>query len=81
MKRSSYKIFSSGVIANLTLKNRLVRAATFEGISRHGKVTHEILDLYRKLAKGGIGLIISGALFATSPRRPQGWSRGICLKG
>ena len=71
MKRSSYKIFSSGVIADLTLKNRLVRTATFEGISIHGKVTHEILDLYRKLAEGGIGLIISGALFATSPKKPE----------
>jgi 2,4-dienoyl-CoA reductase-like NADH-dependent reductase (Old Yellow Enzyme family) len=71
MKRSSYKIFSSGVIAGLTLKNRLVRAATFEGISSQGKVTDEILDLYRKLAEGGIGLIISGSLFATSPNRPE----------
>ena len=71
MKRSSYKIFSSGAIAGLTLKNRLVRAATFEGISSRGKVTDEILDLYRKLAEGGIGLIISGSLFATSPNRPE----------
>jgi len=53
MKRSNYKIFSNAVIAGLTLKNRLVRAATFEGISSHCKVTDEILDLYRKLAEGG----------------------------
>jgi len=56
MKRSSYTIFSSGAIAGLTIKNRLVRAATFEGLSSYGKVTDEILDLYCKLAEGGIGL-------------------------
>jgi len=71
MKRSSYKIFSSGVIANLAFKNRLVRAATFEGVSIHAEVTDEIIDLYRKLAEGGIGLIITGALFATSPKKPE----------
>ena len=67
MKRSSYKIFSNGVIADLTFKNRLVRAATFEGVSIHAGVTDEIIKLYRKLAEGGIGLIITGALFAMSP--------------
>lgn len=71
MNRKSYKVFSSGVIAGLTLKNRLVRTATYEGISSHKEVTDEIVDLYSKLAQGGIGLIISGALFATSPAKPD----------
>ncbi|MFX0125534.1 MAG: NADH:flavin oxidoreductase, partial [Candidatus Hodarchaeota archaeon] len=61
MRRDNYRIFSEGKIGNLTLRNRLVRSATWDpSILKKGKMTDEVLNLYRKIALGGVGLIISG---------------------
>ena len=54
----------SGTIGGLTLKNRIVRAATSEAMAGEGgEVTDLIVDLYRDLAMGGAGLIITGHMF------------------
>ena len=54
-------LFSPMRIGSLELRNRFVRSATFEGMAKeNGEVSDEILKLYRNLAKGGIGLIITG---------------------
>ena len=61
MRRNEYKLFSAGKIGNLTLPNRLVRSATWDPsiiISR--QMSDEVLDLYRELALGGVGMIITG---------------------
>jgi 2,4-dienoyl-CoA reductase-like NADH-dependent reductase (Old Yellow Enzyme family) len=47
-------------IGSLELKNRLVRSATFESRAENGKVTDDLIEFYRTLAKGGAGLIITG---------------------
>ncbi|UCG01952.1 MAG: NADH:flavin oxidoreductase [Candidatus Heimdallarchaeota archaeon] len=61
MRRVNYRIFSKGKIGNLTLRNRLVRSATWDpSILKKRRMTNEVLNLYRKIALGGIGLIISG---------------------
>jgi len=61
MDRNHYKLFSTGTIANLTLPNRLVRSATWDpSILNTRQMTEEVLNLYRNLALGGVGLIISG---------------------
>lgn len=61
MKRDGYKLFSKGEIADLPAKNRLIRAATYEGgMTEDGKTTPPILDLYKNLADGGVGAIITG---------------------
>jgi len=61
MSRHGYRIFSEGRIANLVLPNRLVRSATWDPCIHAGrKMTQEVLDLYRRLAEGGVGLIITG---------------------
>ena len=57
--RENYKIFSEGQIGNLKVKNRMVRSAAFMGMS-HSAYTDEAIAYYRSLAKGGVGLIISG---------------------
>ncbi len=67
MDRHNYKVFSEGRISNLVLKNRLVRSATCENsMTTDGKTTDTILDIYRELAAGGTGMIITG-LMAVSP--------------
>ena len=63
MQRSGYSIFSAGRIGHLALPNRLVRSATWEPcILTDRVVTDEVLDIYRALAAGGIGMIITGGL-------------------
>jgi 2,4-dienoyl-CoA reductase-like NADH-dependent reductase (Old Yellow Enzyme family) len=48
-------------IGNLTLRNRLVRSATWEGMAdADGLVTPRLINYLTTLAKGGVGLIITG---------------------
>jgi 2,4-dienoyl-CoA reductase-like NADH-dependent reductase (Old Yellow Enzyme family) len=61
MRRDHYAIFSKGKIGPLTVPNRLVRSATWDpSILGERKMTSEVVNLYRTLALGGIGLIITG---------------------
>lgn len=61
MSRKNYKLFSEGQIGGLSVKNRLVRSATYEACATEsGKVTEKMLYLYRNLAAGGVGTIITG---------------------
>jgi 2,4-dienoyl-CoA reductase-like NADH-dependent reductase (Old Yellow Enzyme family) len=58
------QLFSPMKIGRLELPNRFVRSATFEGMAReNGQVTDDLIKLYRNLAKGRIGLIITGHLY------------------
>jgi 2,4-dienoyl-CoA reductase-like NADH-dependent reductase (Old Yellow Enzyme family) len=57
-------VFKPKEIGGLKIKNRLVRSATVEGMaSEDGSVTGELLRLYKTLAEGGVGLIITGAIY------------------
>jgi len=47
-------------IGNLEIKNRFVRSATYEGMAHEGIVTDKHVELYKNLAEGGVGLIITG---------------------
>lgn len=77
MRRDKYKLFSEGGISKLSVKNRLIRSATYEGgMTDDGRVTPEILNLYRNLANGGVGLIITGHMAVR--REGQGHDRQIC---
>jgi 2,4-dienoyl-CoA reductase-like NADH-dependent reductase (Old Yellow Enzyme family) len=63
MKRDQYVVFSEGSIGGLTLRNRLVRSATWDpSLVLGGAVTDDVLERYRSLAVGGVGLIITGGL-------------------
>lgn len=55
------QLFEQGSMGPLTLKNRLIRSATWEGMcEQNGRPTQKLMDYYCDLARGGIGLIISG---------------------
>ncbi|MFC1957590.1 NADH:flavin oxidoreductase [Chloroflexota bacterium] len=54
-------------IGKLELRNRFVRSATWDATADNtGAVTGASLALYRKLAQGGVGLIVSGYAFISS---------------
>jgi len=60
------QLFSPMKIGGLELRNRFVRSATFAGMAtENGHVTDDILKLYRNLAKGRIGLIITGHFYVS----------------
>ena len=40
----------------LTLRNRIVKAATFEGVMRNGAVTDELVEFHRRVAAGGAAM-------------------------
>ncbi len=53
----------------MTIRNRMVKSATWEGMcDADGRPTEKLINWYRNLAQGGIGLIISGYTFV----RPEG---------
>ena len=55
------KVFEKSVIGTIELKNRILRSATHEGMGdKYGKPLKELYDVYEKLAKGGVGAIITG---------------------
>ncbi|MHB1125566.1 MAG: NADH:flavin oxidoreductase [Bacillota bacterium] len=57
-------LFSPAKLGKITLKNRLVRSATYIGLAdEDGSVTEEYLEVYRRLARGGTGLIITGLAY------------------
>jgi 2,4-dienoyl-CoA reductase-like NADH-dependent reductase (Old Yellow Enzyme family) len=63
------EIFESTIINGMKLNNRIVRSATWEGIAHpDGRPSEKLIDTYGLLARGGIGLIISGYAFV----RPEG---------
>lgn len=58
------KLFTPYTFGKLTLPNRLVRSATAERMAdEDGRIPDRLIDFYRRLAQGGVGLIISGHMF------------------
>lgn len=61
------KLFSPEKIGNVQIKNRFIRSATFtRRAEKGGFVGDNLIKFYSELAKGGIGLIITG-LIAMDP--------------
>jgi 2,4-dienoyl-CoA reductase-like NADH-dependent reductase (Old Yellow Enzyme family) len=55
------KVFEPIKLAGITFSNRIIRSATFEGMSdKNGKPTEQYLKKYEALARGDVGGIITG---------------------
>ena len=50
------RLFTEGKIGNLTLRNRSVRAAAFEGMCPGNKVSDDLIRYHVSVAAGGIGM-------------------------
>jgi 2,4-dienoyl-CoA reductase-like NADH-dependent reductase (Old Yellow Enzyme family) len=60
--------FSPSTINGLTLPNRSVRSAVWEGMADDdGRVTRRLIDTMVSLARNRVGLIITGHTFAGRP--------------
>ena len=60
------EVFTPGRIGPLTLRNRVLKAATYEGLSHRSRVTTDLVDFHRAYAAGGVGMT-TVAYCATSP--------------
>lgn len=71
-------LFTPQKIGPMEIKNRFVHSATYECMAdENGKVTDELSRRYRRIAKGGAGLIIPGYLFITENGRSMPHQTGI----
>lgn len=60
------KVFEIGEINNLTLANRFVRSATWEGMAASdGSPTPALIGKMEELTKGGVGLIITSHAYVS----------------
>jgi len=54
-------VFEPAILAGISLKNKIIRSATHEGLAdEEGCPTEQLTELYLRLAKGGVGAIITG---------------------
>ena len=79
-------LFSVSAINTLELKNRFVRSATWEGMAdEEGRPRPQYLEAMTALARGGVGLIITGHAFVSPEGRATPWQLAIdrddCLTG
>ncbi len=56
-------LFETLTINRMELSNRFVRSATVDNLGNQGMVSDSQISLYRELARGEIGLIVTGGLY------------------
>ncbi|MET0998765.1 MAG: NADH:flavin oxidoreductase [Marmoricola sp.] len=50
------EVFTPARLGPLTLKNRVIKAATYEGLSHRSRVTTDLVDFHRAYAAGGVAM-------------------------
>ncbi|MEW2357094.1 NADH:flavin oxidoreductase [Spirillospora sp. NPDC029432] len=77
-------VFEPARLGPLTLRNRTIKAATFEGMTKGALVTDELIEFHRRHAAGGVGMT-TVAYCAVQPEgrteRDQIWMRPEALPG
>ena len=72
------ELFEATNINSMIIKNRFVRSATWEGMAKDdGTCTKRLIDLMSQLAKGGVGLIITGHAYTQKIGKAGPWQLGI----
>src|SRR5919108_6347848 len=49
-------VFSPAQLGPVTLRNRVVKAATFEGMTPEGMPSDKLIEFHRRFAAGGVGM-------------------------
>lgn len=74
-------LFTPKSIGNLELPNRFVASATYEGMADdEGHVGSELIRKYEKLAKGGVGLAITGLMGIHRNGGGLQWTTSVLLQ-
>ncbi|WP_040809857.1 NADH:flavin oxidoreductase [Nocardia concava] len=78
------EIFAPAKLGPITVRNRVIKAATFEGRTPDALVTPELIDFHREVAAGGVGMT-TVAYCAVAPGgrtdRHQIWMRPEAVAG
>jgi 2,4-dienoyl-CoA reductase-like NADH-dependent reductase (Old Yellow Enzyme family) len=71
-------LFESSLINGMSLPNRFVRSATWEGMATmDGACTSQLTEMMVKLVEGGVGLIITGHAYVSREGQACPWQLGI----
>jgi len=54
--REAADVFAPAALGPVTLRNRTIKAATYEGLSHRGLVTRDLIDFHVRHAAGGVGM-------------------------
>jgi 2,4-dienoyl-CoA reductase-like NADH-dependent reductase (Old Yellow Enzyme family) len=54
--RAAPSPFAPAQLGPVTLRNRIIKAATFEGVMPGGQVSDELIAFHRRVAAGGVGM-------------------------
>lgn len=77
-------VFEPAQLGPVTLRNRLIKAATFEGRTPDALVTDDLIDFHVRVAEGGVGMT-TVAYLAVAPEgrtdRHQIWMRPEAVPG
>ena len=72
------KVYEQWAIGSTTMKNRFVRSAIAESLcTTSGVPSKRLMDLYRGLVRGGVGMIITGYSYVCPDGKPS--ERALCL--
>ena len=78
------EVFGPAWLGPVELRNRVIKAATFEGMTPHGLVTDELIEFHLRPVRGGVGMT-TVAYCAVSPEgrtdRHQVWMRPEAVPG
>lgn len=74
----STQLLEKGRIKNTILKNKFVKASSWEALATgDGKMTKELFDVYKELADGEVGLIETGYAYVNEFEKPNPGMMGI----
>jgi 2,4-dienoyl-CoA reductase-like NADH-dependent reductase (Old Yellow Enzyme family) len=70
--------FAPGTLGPVALRNRIIKAATFEGMSHKGLVSDQLIDFHRSFAAGGVAM--TTVAYCAVSREGQGAPHEIVLR-
>ncbi|MFA9563527.1 MAG: NADH:flavin oxidoreductase, partial [Acidimicrobiales bacterium] len=76
--------FAPAQLGPVELRNRIIKAATFEGVTPDALVTEELIDYHRRHAAGGVGMSTVAYLAVAPEGRTQAeciWLRDSAVPG
>jgi 2,4-dienoyl-CoA reductase-like NADH-dependent reductase (Old Yellow Enzyme family) len=70
------KVFGPATLGPVTLRNRIIKAATFEGVMPGGRVSDELMEFHRRVAAGGAAMTTVAYLSVS----PEGRTDRHCVQ-